>query len=104
AAAENFTSLHRSLRDLPKSAALRLFRAFAMADVEPDPEILEWEGVGWKATFIPLIVKPHIYYKDAAADGALSYLTWGHGTDWKSLPYILREGLVRPQSWERQLA
>ncbi|CAE7253345.1 unnamed protein product, partial [Symbiodinium sp. CCMP2592] len=61
--------------------------------VEPDAErdILEWEGVGWKAT------KPHGYYKDAAAEGALSYLTWGHGTDWKSLPYILREGLVRPR-------
>ena len=102
-AAENFTSLHPGLNDLPKSIALRLFRAFAMAEVEPDPgrEILEWEGVGWKATFVPITVKHHLYFKDAAADGALSYLTWGHGTDWKSLPYMLHEGLVRPQSWEK---
>ena len=89
--------------DLPKSIGLRLFRALAMAEVEPDPqrEILQWEGIGWKATFIPIPVKPHAYFKDAAAEGALSYLTWGHGTDWKALPYILHEGLVRPQSWEK---
>ena len=102
-AADNFISLHPSLMDLPKSIGLRLFRALAMAEVEPDPqrEILQWEGIGWKATFIPITVKPHAYFKDAAAEGALSYLTWGHGTDWKALPYILHERLVRPQSWEK---
>ena len=102
-AADNLISLHPSLMDLPKSIGLRLFRALAMAEVEPDPqrEILQWEGIGWKATFIPITVKPHAYFKDAAAEGALSYLTWGHGTDWKALPYILHERLVRPQSWEK---
>ena len=84
-AADNFISLHPSLMDLPKSMGLRLFRALAMAEVEPDPqrEILQWEGIGWKATFIPITVKPHAYFKDAAAEGALSYLTCGHGTDWE---------------------
>ena len=78
-AADNLISLHPSLMDLPKSIGLRLFRALAMAEVEPDPqrEILQWEGIGWKATFIPIPVKPHAYFKDAAAEGALSYLTWG---------------------------
>ena len=78
-AADNLISLHPSLMDLPKSIGLRLFRALAMAEVEPDPqrEILQWEGIGWKATFIPITVKPHAYFKDAAAEGALSYLTWG---------------------------
>ena len=96
-------TLHPSLQELPESIRRKLFRALTMADVEPDEtkEILEWQGVGWKATFIPLKLQAHAYFKDAEAEGSLNFLTWGHGTDWDSLPYILRDSLVRPQSFQQ---
>ena len=102
-AAQRFVEIHPALSELPRTLGHRLFRAMVMADISPDPqkEVLLWEGVGWQATYVPLAIKPHTYFRDAAAEGALNYLTFGHGTDWKSLPYILQEGLVRPQSWEK---